>query len=105
MMHDDQRETVAQLDKRRKQLRLHLTGDVEQAKYDLHPRTLSRRWIDLKRIQIRSAADNGRQKLAKNAPLIGLASVAILLFAARKPISDAINQLRTKARQSEDEMT
>jgi hypothetical protein len=101
-MTEDTRDTVIKLDRQRRDLRAHLTGDVEQAKLDLHPRTLARRWTDRKRAQMADIADSGKHAFKKNAPLIGLAGTAILLFAARRPISNAINALRKKAQQAKD---
>lgn len=101
-MAEDTRDTVIKLDRRRRDRRAHLAGDVEQAKHDLHPRTLARRWTDTKRAQLADLADNGKRGLKKNAPLIGLAGTAILLFAARRPISNAINALREKMQQTKD---
>jgi hypothetical protein len=101
-MVEDTRDTVIKLDRQRRKLRAHLTGDVEQAKRDLHPRTLARSWTDRKRAQLANLADDGKHSFRKNAPLIGLAGTAILLFAARRPIFNAINALREKAQQAKD---
>jgi hypothetical protein len=97
-MTDDARKTVRQLDSQRQSARARLTGDAEQAKRDLHPRTLARRWTDDKRAKLADLADSGKHSLKKNAPLIGLAGAAILLFSLRKPISDAIHHLRDNAK-------
>ena len=101
-MPDDTRDKVIALDRERRNLRTHLVGDAERAKHDLHPRTLIARWKGRKRQQLTSAAETGKQALAKKAPLIGLAGAAILLFTARKPISRLYHQLRDKARQVKD---
>lgn len=101
-MQDDARIKIIALDQERRNLRTHLVGDAEQAKHDLHPRTLIERWKGRKRQQLTSAAETGKQTLAKNAPLIGLAGAAILLFTARKPISRYYHQLRNKTRQVKD---
>jgi hypothetical protein len=101
-MSDDTRDKVIALDQERRNLRAHLVGDAEQAKHDLHPRALIERWKGRKRQQLTSAAETGKQTLANNAPLIGLASAAILLFTARKPISRLYQQLRDKKRQVKD---
>lgn len=98
----DERETVIELDRQRKGLRRELVSDVTQAKHDLNPRTMARRWTDRKRAQVGELADKGKHALKKNAPLIGLASAAILLFALRKPISKTIQKLRDKARDAKD---
>jgi hypothetical protein len=98
MMTDDARQTVRQLDYQRQNARARLSGDAEQAKHDLHPRTLARRWTDQKKEQFADLADSGKQSFKKKAPLIGLAGAAILLFAARKPISNLFNHLRDKAK-------
>ena len=101
-MPDNSRDKVIALDQERRNLRTHLVGDAEQAKHDLHPRTLIERWKGRKRQQLTSAAETGKQILANNAPLIGLAGAAILLFTARKPIFRLYQQLREKARQVKD---
>ena len=101
-MTDDARNKVIALDQKRRSLRKHLVGDAEQAKHALHPRTLIKRWKGRKRQQLTSVAETGKQALANNAPLIGFAGAAILLFAARKPIFQLYHQLRTKKRQVKD---
>lgn len=101
-MADDARKTVMELDRQRRSLRANLTGDVGRAKHDLHPRTLAQRWTDRKRAQLADIAENGKQSFKKNAPLIGLAGTAILLFAARRPISKVINMLHTRLQQGKD---
>jgi hypothetical protein len=97
-MTDDTRETILKLDRERQNARAKLTGDAEQAKHDLHPRTLARRWTDDKRAKLADIVDDGKRTFKKNAPLIGLAGAAILLFSARRPISKVINHLRDKAK-------
>jgi hypothetical protein len=97
-MTDEARDTVRQLDRQRQCARARLTGDAEQAKHDLHPRTLARRWTDQKKEQFANLADSGKQSFRKNAPLIGLAGTAILLFSLRKPISKFVSDLRDKAK-------
>jgi hypothetical protein len=105
MMPDDARDKVMELDRRRLCLRQTLSGDVEQAKHDLHPKTIIRRWTNRKRVQMTDLAESSKESLKKNAPLIGLASAAILLFAARKPISNAISNLRERAQRSKDQQS
>lgn len=101
-MSDDTRDKVFALDQERRNLRTHLVSDAEQARHDLHPHTLIERWKGRKRQQLSSAAETGKLTLAKNAPLIGLAGAALLLFTARKPIFLLYQQLRDKARQVKD---
>jgi hypothetical protein len=101
-MTDDNRDKVIALDRERRNLRTHLADDAEQAKHDLHPRTLIQQWKGRKRQQLTAAAATGKQTFTKNAPLIGLAGAAILLFTARKPISQLYHQLRNKKRQVKD---
>jgi hypothetical protein len=96
-MTDESREAVHQRNRERLQARAKLGLDAGHAKYDLHPRTLARRWTDKKRAQISDLASSGKDGLKKNAPLIGLASAALLLFAARRPIFQIVMQLRKKA--------
>lgn len=101
-MSDDARDAIVALNHLRRERRAGLTGDFKQAKVDLHPRTLFTRWTGQKKLQIASAADIGKQKLEKNAPLIGFAGGAILLFSARKPILNLFHKLRSKAQQAKD---
>jgi hypothetical protein len=101
-MSEDARDAIIALNRERRDRRASLTGDLRQAKIDLHPRTLFARWTGQKKLQITSAADIGKRKLAKNAPVIGLASAAILLFSSRKPILNLFHKLRTKAQQAKD---
>ena len=101
-MSDDTRDKVIALDQERRNLRTHLVAGAEQAKHDLHPRSLIERWKGRKRQQLTSAAETGKQTLANNAPLVGLAGAAILLFSARKPIFRLYQQLRNKTRQAKD---
>jgi hypothetical protein len=103
MMRDDARDRVIELDRRRLGLREVLSDDVVKAKHDLHPKTMASRWTNRKRAQMANLTDSSKQNLKKNAPLIGLASAAILLFAARKPISNAISHLRKRAQRSKDQ--
>jgi hypothetical protein len=98
----DDRQTVIEKDRQRRAARMALQADAQVAKHDLHPRTIFDRWKGRKIAQLTDATGSGKQVLRKNAPLIGLASAAILLFAARKPISNAIQSLRQKVRQTKD---
>ncbi len=101
-MMNDERDKVIALDRDRRNLRTNLVDDAEQAKQDLHPRTLIDRWTGRKRQQLSAAAATGKQSFTKNAPLIGLAGVAILLYAVRKPIFKIYHRLRDKAQQAKD---
>jgi hypothetical protein len=101
-MADEVRDNIIDLDRQRLGLRTALAGDMAQARHDLHPKTIARRWADRKREQLAGFAEDGKHGLKKNAPVIGLASAAILLFAARKPIAKAIHGAREKARQAKD---
>jgi hypothetical protein len=102
-MSNDDRDRIVELGKRKTDLRTSLASDLDQARHDLHPKTIARRWTNRKRAQIADIAESGKKGLKKNAPLIGLASSAILLFAARKPISAAIRRLREKAHKAKDQ--
>jgi hypothetical protein len=101
-MSDDARDAIVALNHRRRERRAGLTGDFKRVKADLHPRALFARWTGQKKLQITNATDVGKQKLAKNAPLIGLVGAAILLFTAHKPISKLFHKLRRKAQQAKD---
>lgn len=95
-MTDPERETILQRDQARKQLRQTLVSDVEQAKHDLHPRTMTTRWTTKQKSKLADAGASAKQNVAKNAPLIGIIAAAGLLFAARKPISKWIDRLRNR---------
>jgi hypothetical protein len=102
IMSDPDREIIKTLDRNRRDIRSALTSGVAQAKQDLHPRTFVQRWKGLKLKQLAALSESGKQTLASNAPLIGLAGTAILLFAARRPISKLYHQMRTKVQKSKD---
>ncbi len=95
-MPDPDRDAILQRDKVRKALRQSLVEDVERAKHDLHPRTLSTRWTAKQKDRLSRATKSTKQNIAKNAPLIGITGLAILLFAARKPISEWMQSLRPR---------
>lgn len=95
-MTDPERESILQRDQVRKQLRQTLVSDVEQAKHDLHPRTITTRWTAKQKSKLADAGASAKQNVAKNAPLIGFVVAASLLFAARKPISKWIERLRNR---------
>lgn len=102
-MTEDKRDQVIALNRKRRTLRAGLASDLQQARHDLHPSNLAKNWVGRKKQQLSALAESGKQKLANNAPLIGLAGTAILFFAARKPISRLYHQLRDKARNAEDQ--
>jgi hypothetical protein len=101
-MSDNDRQTVQRLDADRKLARAKLTSDVSDAKVDLHPKTLAQRWANRQVAKIGTAAKTGAQITRKNAIPISLASAAILLFTARKPISRLYEKLRNRAPESEE---
>lgn len=100
-MTDSDREAILKRDQVRKRLRGSLIADVEQAKRDLHPRTISTRWAAKQKARLADAGASARQNIAKNAPLIGIVAGAGLLFAARKPISNWIQRLRHRGTNEE----
>ncbi|MBK9003689.1 MAG: hypothetical protein IPM67_09530 [Sphingomonadales bacterium] len=95
-MTDPDREAILERDQARKELRQALRSDVEQARHDLHPRTISTRWAARQKSRLADAGMSAKQNIAKNAPLIGIVAAAGLLFAARKPISSWIEHLRDR---------
>ncbi len=101
-MNESFRDKVLALKEQRKILRAGLRDDLSQARLDLHPKTIARRWTNKKKAQLTEVAKDGKQSLKKNAPMIGLASAAILLFAARKPITGVIKNLRERAHSLKD---
>lgn len=102
-MSDYSRDDVATRNSARHQLRSKLLSDANQAKHDLHPKTIASRWAGKQKQKLIGATGQAKQKVAKNAPLIGLAGVGVLLFAARKPISNWVNHLRNRKVQNEDD--
>lgn len=97
-MTDPDREAILERDQTRKAMRQTLRSDIEQAKHDLHPRTISTRWTARQKSKLVDAGTSAKQNIAKNAPLIGIVAAAGLLFAARKPISNWIERLRDRKR-------
>lgn len=97
-MADPEREAILQHDRARKALRQALRMDAQQAKHDLHPRTIGARWQAKQMARLAGAATSARRNVAKNAPLVGMAGLAILLFAARKPISQWMQRFRQRER-------
>jgi hypothetical protein len=92
-----EREEILQRDRARKAMRQSLMADIEQAKVDLHPRTIGARWTAKQKARVVKTGEAAKQNITKNAPLVGIAGLAVLLFAARRPISDWIQRLRTGA--------
>jgi hypothetical protein len=92
-MADPDRNIVIEQDRTRKALREMVRADVEQARNDLHPKTLTARWANRQKAKIKAAGDAIGERAKKNAPLIGLGTAAILLFAARRPISKLLQRL------------
>jgi hypothetical protein len=95
-MPDPEREAILQRDRVRKAKRQSLLTDVERAKHDLHPRTIGSRWTAMQKRRISETAASAKQNIAKNAPLVGIAGLAVLLFVARKPISQWMQRLRDR---------
>ena len=93
-MSDPDRDTVKALDRQRKMQRATVATDLDQVKHDLHPKTLVQRWAAMQRVRLLHTTDAAKQKVANNAPVIGLAGLGILLFSLRKPISGWISKLR-----------
>lgn len=102
-MSDPDREAVMQRDKARKALRRTLFSGIEQAKHDLHPRTVSQRWVAKQKSRLTQAGMSAKQNVAKNAPLIGFVAAAGLLFATRKPISNWIERFRRRSANKESD--
>jgi hypothetical protein len=96
MIDEPDRDTILALDERRRELRAHFLGDVQQAKSDLRPSAIANRWLKKKRNQLLDVAHSGEQMARKNASLFGIVGAAMLLFVARKPISSAIGNMRRK---------
>ena len=97
MTDDDLRQMLLDKAQLRKQKRQSVRNDLAQAKHDLHPKTLATNWLDAKKATARSVAQTGKQNLEKNAPVLGAAGLAVLLFAARKPIFKLWTNIRNRA--------
>ena len=101
-MPDFSRDDVLKRDAARHKLRRQLRGDADAAKHDLHPMTIASRWTDKQKTRLLGVTGTAKQKVANNAPLIGLAGLGILLFTARKPILKLIGKLRNRRSQNRD---
>ena len=102
-MAEVDRDTMHRLNANRKLARSRLVADVADAKRDLHPRALLHRWTGKQKARIAATASDGARLARKNAPLLGLAGAAILLYAARKPILDMYRNLRDRAPEAEEQ--
>jgi hypothetical protein len=100
MMMTDDRNKVITLDQRRRGLRRTVKSEVVQARHDLAPATIVGRWKSRKRTELAKVMDKSRATLSKNAPAIGLAGVALLLFAGRKPILRVIKSFKERTTKS-----
>lgn len=97
------RATVEALDRRRRALRESLMTDAVQAREDLHPKSLASRWLYRQRQRAGAIAEQAGTVARRSAPAIGLAGLAILLFAGRKPISRMIEKMRRQSTRPEEE--
>lgn len=103
-MRDDVREQVRALDQARKARRAVLQSDLSQAREDLHPRTIAVRWAERQYGSLATKAAHIARAARKSAPIAGVAAGALLLFSARKPISDFIRRIREERNTSKDDM-
>jgi hypothetical protein len=101
-MTDPIRQKLIEQDRARKNQRQSLQVGMLQAKHDLHPKILVERWITQKKSKLSAVTQSTRQNLEKNAPFIGVAGLAVLLFTARKPISRLWMRLRERSHVREE---
>ena len=98
------RTIITENDGRRQEARARLFGDVSIARDVLNPSNQFRRWKDRNKAEAQRVAGEVAQTAKNNAPLIGAVGIGALLFAARRPISNWISQLRkAKAEKPEGE--
>lgn len=98
----ESRENVRQLNRLRMDRRAALQGDFARAKVDLHPRNMMARWTERQIGTLKTKGGQARGMVRKNAPVLGAAAGALLLFVTRKPIFDFIRRHRENRAQNKD---
>ena len=88
------RESVILSNAERRHLRRKFKGSVAVAKDVLNPRNQLRRLVERKATKAKQIAGETVDIAKQNAPIIGVAALGALLFAARSPISRWISRLR-----------
>ena len=88
------RESVILSNAERRHLRRKFKGSVDLAKKALSPRRQFDRLIARKTDEAKQLGTETAQIVKKNAPILGLIGVSALLFAARRPISGWISNMR-----------
>lgn len=88
------RKTVILSNAERRNLRRKLKGSFEVAQDVLNPRKRLKRFVERNTAEAKRVAGGAAQVAKKNAPVIGAVGLSALLFAARRPISKWISQLR-----------
>ncbi|MBL0925010.1 MAG: hypothetical protein IBJ12_11170 [Sphingomonadaceae bacterium] len=90
-----ERNSVILTEAERRNLRRKLKNSFELAQDVLNPRNRMKRFVSRNKAEAKRVADSTSQIAKKNAPLIGAIGLGALLFAARRPISNWISNLRT----------
>ena len=90
---------IERLDHARRAARLKLKADGDDAKKVLKPSAVFGRWKERQIQKIGEASEQGKHIAKKSAPFIGVAAIAALLYAGRKPIFNAVKKLRNKESQ------
>jgi hypothetical protein len=97
MMPD--RGDIERLDLARRNARLKLKADGADVREMLKPSAVFGRWKQRQVQKIASATKQGQYIAKKSAPFVGVAAIAALLYAGRKPIFNAVEKLRNKESQ------
>lgn len=68
-----------------------LQYNIAEAKHNLSPKTITKKWVDKKKNKLKSASHKSKEIAKNNIPAISIGFIAASLFLLRKPISNYIN--------------
>lgn len=97
-----ERKSVILSDAERRNLRRKLRGSVDLAQDVLNPRNQLMRLADRSKTGAKQLAADTAKVAKKNASLLGAVGLGVLLFAARRPISNWISKMRQSRTKTPD---
>lgn len=88
------RRDILESDRDRKLLRMTITEQLSEARTELHPRAIGKRFVNGQKQKWTKRSRYVGGFLADNIPWIFVGAIGALLIAARLPISRRLNELR-----------
>lgn len=98
------RDDVRRLNRTRMAKRTSLLAGLDRAKVDLHPRNVASKWVERQIGALKAKTGRASGLARQNAPMLGAAACALLLFSARKPIFEFIRRFREKRASNKDDV-